>query len=416
MAELVPPSPNPGEIRVLADPAIRFQAQIPTVRMHFTAMTALGLPDFTLVAVRHAATGRSVAAWLVGDERDVWDSSHRPWASTVHLSDDCRRALRADGPGLPPDDLLLRFPHQRIPVRPAVIGNLLAGDEIGLHPDDARRLGVRGWAFVNNDGIPAALRVRLSSDDRDRGFARLSFQTRLLLDLPRAPAGLYPEVLVGPLPRTRDGRPLLVPEPHWHQRGTGHGASRWNLLRPAALLEAALVPALRSPSITFRTLEATPGEDTIGTVRLPEEVFPLLGTEPGKEVYLSWGPGNRAVATALAADPDHQEPSYTPPSIVGHRLDHLTRPPDFARIQIGAASRAALGIPRATVVTVRRRVLPLLMVHLNELIVPVTALFVALAADLRFSPWQLLFACIIILGLLVAPLRVRRPPKGRLPL
>ncbi|MFF5260292.1 hypothetical protein ACFY4C_15200 [Actinomadura viridis] len=77
-------------------------------------------------------------------------------------------------------------------------------------------------------------------------------------------------------------------------------------------------------------------------------------------------------------------------------------------------SRAALGVPRVSVVTVRRRVIPLIMGRLNELIVPSTALMVALTADIKLQAWPLVFTGALIVGLLLAPLRIRRNPRGRI--
>lgn len=380
-------------------------------------MSALGLPDYTLATVSEASEGRRTLAWMVGDLDPVWESCPCPWRSTVRLSRAAWRELRADGTPAPDSQTLdIHFPSTRIPVRPARIGALLDGDEIGFHVDDARRMGISTWVFVNWDGIPAVLRARLSRNEDDRGFARLSYQTRVLLGIPRMPPGLLPELLAGPYPTDGTGHRLLVSQPDWDLPASSH----WHRLkalrtRVGTWGDRAMAWLLRAPAVTLQTRDATPGEDTARTVRLPAEMFPLLGTQPGQEVYVSWGPGNRTIARALVSRPPNDDLSFPKPFAVGAKPSHLSPPPEFARIQIGAASRAALGIPRTTPVTVQRRTAPLLTLKLNELIVPVTALFIGFAADLRMPGWLVLLAGVIVLGLMVAPLRMRRPPLGRLP-
>lgn len=65
-------------------------------------------------------------------------------------------------------------------------------------------------------------------------------------------------------------------------------------------------------------------------------------------------------------------------------------------------------------VTVRRRVGPLIVAKLNELIVPSTALMVALSADIKLKAWALALSGALIVALLLAPLRLRRNPRGRI--
>ncbi|MBE1536410.1 hypothetical protein [Actinomadura algeriensis] len=383
--------------------------QIPTVFLHATVMSDLGLPDLTLVTVRLEGGRRSVAAWLVGSDGGRWDTCPTPVDSTARLSAPVWRDLRtgADRPA-DGDRLEIVIAGTRVPVLPARIERVLSAAEVGLHRDDARRLGLRRWASVNHDGVPALCRVRRTRDDRDRGHVRLSYQARMLLNVPPGTEGARPEVLVGP-PPARGRRMLRVGEPRWSDRGT-----RWprRLPRRAGTgAELAGRVLLRAPALCFRTIEATPGEDREQTVRLPEELFALLGTEPGKQVYLEWGPGNRTVATALplGAIGDGDWPQVR---VAGHR-GSAPRPPDVSVAAVGAVSRAALGVPRTTVVTVRRRVGPLVASRLHQLVVPTTALMVALTADIKLKAWDLALAGAVIVGLMLAPLRMRRNPRGR---
>ncbi|MEW2354369.1 hypothetical protein [Spirillospora sp. NPDC029432] len=381
--------------------------QIPVVLLHRSVMTALGLPDHTLAAVTRGRT--ATAAWLVGSDNRRWRSCPTPWHSTVRLSAPVWNALGGRTPPAAGERVEITVRRERMPVLPARIERLLAGNEIGLHADDARRLGVRRWAFVNHGGIPALCRVRRTKEERDRGHVRLSYQTRMLLGIPPGEGGFAREVLVA-APPARGRRRLRVREPRWGDRGTRWPVRAYRAL--GAAFERAAQGALRAPALTFRTLEAaTPGEDQAPTVRLAEELFPLLGTQPGKQVYVEWGPGNRTIATALPLGEVGRDD--WPDTYVVGRAVTAERPPGVAVAGVGAMSRAALGVPRVAVVTVRRRVGPLIVAKLNELIVPSTALMVALTADIKLKAWSLVAAGVVITALLLAPLRLRRDPRGR---
>ncbi|MFD0906099.1 hypothetical protein [Actinomadura sediminis] len=384
--------------------------QVPTVFLHTETMRGLGLPDLTLVTVRLEGGRRSVAAWLVGSDAAWWRTCPTPPDSTARLSRPVWRDLRtgterpADG-----DRLEIVVAGSRMPVLPARIERLLSAAEVGLHRDDAARLGLWRWASVNHDGVPALCRVRRTRHEADRGHVRLSYQARMLLNVPPSAAGARPEVLIGPPPARGRRRILRVGEPRWSDRGT-----RWPrraVRRAGTWGELAGRVVLRAPALCFRTIEATPGEDREQTVRLSEELFTLLGTEPGKQVYLEWGPRNRTVATALPLG-QIGGGDWPQVRVTGHR-GSAPRPPDVSVAAVGAVSRASLGIPRTAVVTVRRRVGPLVVAKLNQLVVPTTALMVALTADIKLKAWDLVLAGAVIVALMLAPLRMRRNPRGR---
>lgn len=390
-------------------PSDRFFFQLPTIELHHSVTTALGLPDLMLVTVRRLDSGRRVALWLVAGRDPYWTGITRPWHRVARISAAGWRALGSNGIE---DDIPIEisFPESRMDVRPARIDQpLLGGDEIGLHRDDATRLGVSGWVVAHTSRVPAALRVRISDEPDDMGVARISFQGRVLLGIGPAIPGRNPEIRLSPFPVDASGRPLrtaaLRPPRHRVQR----------FIRTLGyLVDQAAIAVLRAPRLTFRVVEASPGEDQALSARLPSELFPLLGTEPGHQVYLSWGPRNESVVTALVASSEHER--FDPPvEVVGPQVPDAPEVPSFAEIRVGAATRAALGIPRVTTVSVRRRVMPLLIGKLNELVLPVTGLFVALSTDVGLRTWQVLVAAVIVLALLFAPLRIRRTPPGRYP-
>jgi hypothetical protein len=396
-------------IEVVTDARRPLLAQVPTVHLHSSLMTALGLSDFTLGSLSDWATGKACGVWAVGKADESWSDCPTPWHRSVRVSNSAWRALGTDEPLSSNRPVALSFPLTRLPVKGVLVEQLIADNEIGLHRDDAARFGISEWAVVNYSGVPAVCRVRRLSSSADLGFVRLTLYGRVLLGVPSWSSGLRPEILISPYPADERGRPLLIAPPPWvptlAQRASGL-VGTW--------ADRICTSALRAPSAVIRTVEATPGEDQALTVRLPAEMFPLLGTFPGKQVYVEWGPGNRAIATALASPssaPNAEEfPDF---QVVGDRLTHAPALPASAQIRIGAATRATLGIPRIAVVTVRRRVLPLIVGRLNELIVPVTGLFIGIAASVHLRAWVLALGIVIILMLLLAPLRIRRPDLRR---
>jgi hypothetical protein len=372
-------------------------------------MTALGLSDFSLGSLSDLATGKACGVWVVGNSDESWNRCPTPWHRSTRVSASAWRALGTGEPLRSNRTVTLSVPGARLPVKGVLAEQLIADNEIGLHRDDAARLGIREWAVVNYSGVPAVCPVRRLSSAADLGFVRLTLYGRVLLGVPSWSPGLRPEVSISPYPADERGRPLLIAPPPWAappvQRTSGIMGT-W--------ADRIFTSVLRAPIAVLRTVEATPGEDQAIAVRLPAEMFPLLGTFPGRQVYVEWGPGNRAIATALASTPTSPGAEELPDfQIVGDRLAHAPILPASTQIRIGAATRATLGIPSITVVTVRRRVLPLIVGRLNELIVPVTGLFIGIAASVHLRAWVLVFGVVIILALLLAPLRMRQPDLRR---
>ena len=395
-------------IKVVIDARSPLHVQNSTIHFHTSVMAGLGLPDFVLATVSRPATGQTASAWVVGNAEEHWSDCPSPWHSTARTSGSLWRALSDEEVARSGEPLEIAIPTARLPIKGSRVEQMIADNEVGLHRDDAVRLGIHDWAVVNYSGLPAACRVRLLDASDDRGFVRVPFYARLLLGVPDWAPGLPPELLVYPFPTDDQGRPLIVPTPTWRQSRSARVRAfcgSWS--------DRIFAAVLRAPDVALRTVEAPPGEDQALTVRLPTDLFPLLGTEPGQHVYIEWGPRNRAIATALAASEDQN--GLPPMQIVGDRLVLAPDVPSYAEIRVGAGTRAALGIPRLTVVTVRRRVTPLIVDRLNQLIVPVTGLFLGIAADVHVSLWLLALGALIIGMLLLAPLRARRPSPGRVP-
>jgi hypothetical protein len=185
------------------------------------------------------------------------------------------------------------------------------------------------------------------------------------------------------------------------------------------VVEQLMRVALRSPPLSFRVIQANPGDDDLrDTIRLHPVAFAALALKPGGQVILNWA-GQRMAVRAL----EDQSPVDTPVSTavlqsIGLRLDTGLLPEDFPAhlvIRIPAPIRTALNIPPSTVIQVRRRLRPAVVSQLNQLTIPVAGLVVAAAAIPAVRGWPLVVGSIAAVVLGLAPLRSPRPPRGHWP-
>lgn len=279
----------------------------------------------------------------------------------------------------------------------------------------------RRWAVATAHGaaVPVQLHCRTMDHDED---ARASHALRLLLgrgeDLPHVQLSSFPRTPF--LLRLTDAGRI--------SRRTRQGAAAVAvtvasclllLLRVADLgLEAILRGAFRSPALSVITTRAHAGDDALDIVRLHPSAFPMLAIKPGAQIVVAWGP-RRTVAIALEDHRTHEVPAASLEARAS-RVEHVSAdlpaefPPHIV-VRVSARVRRNVGAPAATAVQLRRRVRPLLISNLNQLVLPVLGLALA-AAALNRPHWGWLsvgFAALVVLSL--AGLRHPRPPKGPWP-
>jgi hypothetical protein len=150
--------------------------------------------------------------------------------------------------------------------------------------------------------------------------------------------------------------------------------------------ELLLCAAFRSQTLTFRVIQAHPGDDDLrDTVRLHPGAFGPLALRPGGQVLLSWGGQRMAVRALEDQKPFDGEPSSHVMKSVGLRLAAAPLPSDFPAHLIAR-------VPA-----------------------PVAGLVVAAAALPEARGWPLLLGGILAVVLGLAPLRMPRPPRGPWP-
>ena len=140
----------------------------------------------------------------------------------------------------------------------------------------------------------------------------------------------------------------------------------------------------RAPEFSARVMQAHPSDDGSPVISLHPAVYDRIGVEPGQQVLVRWG-GREVVALAVA---DHEPPEAGAPAEAIKRAQRVNRlfpdlpsglPPHVV-VRMSAQLRHELGAPVATVITVRRRLRPVLVRNLNSLVVPLASLVLAGAA------------------------------------
>jgi hypothetical protein len=261
--------------------------------------------------------------------------------------------------------------------------------------------------------------VRIRPAPVDAGTIRLSLLTRSLV------AFAAPSKHTIQLSELMDEEP--TPLVRLRQRPEAAPALRWVaelaavlLRRAVAWMERGCRVFLIAPMLAVRTTEALIGDDTNRVVRVAPELFPLLGIQPGDHVIVQWGArGTLAIALQMpASEPvrdvpqevDRDAPLTSPagPVFDDALVRHLT-------IGVAAEMRSNLGIPRRTVVTIRRRVVPLIFRRINELTIPVGGLLLAAATIKGVSSRHVVVGLVAIVILAMLPARHKGPPAGRWP-
>ncbi|WP_125775121.1 hypothetical protein [Antribacter gilvus] len=285
----------------------------------------------------------------------------------------------------------------------ALVDDLPAGDEVQVSPDEfpgppRRYLLVRGGVTAWVTAVPRA-HVR-------PGTVRAGYQLRLLTETEGADeAGDFTLVAAGSV-RSASRRALSA----W-----GQVRAAWRLLHLGLdqATEVVLRFLFRAPTAAVRVIQAHPGDDGQAIVALHPAVFDRIGLEPGQQVLVRWGP-NEVVAVAVE---DHDPPSVGAPPEGARKVQRVNRlTPDLPDgvaphvvARLSSSLRLALDAPVATVVSVRRRMRPILVGNLYTLVIPLASLVLAGAA-LEDPNWWLINAGTLAMSVFaLAKLRIPRP-------
>ena len=185
--------------------------------------------------------------------------------------------------------------------------------------------------------------------------------------------------------------------------------------------ESALESLLGAPTSTFRTSMAYPGDDDRFLVRIHPSQFPRLGIRPGDHVFIE-RLGRKIVVVAFE---EHLEEEFKSSSHLKRNqtegLDTKNLPEEFPMyliIRVSPRARNALGIPRndvASIVRVKRRLRTQIVSEFNKMILPIALLIIGILPTNLGLLWKLgLIISIVplIIGVALAPLKIRLTPKG----
>ncbi|WP_020016886.1 hypothetical protein [Promicromonospora sukumoe] len=378
----------PARTRYTAVP-VKIPSGLPTVVVHPDVLAGIHGP----VPVTVATDDRSTVAWAWSAAADgVPEAARGLLPGEIGASGGLSDAMTGA------TELSLRVP----PIAPlrtsaALARDMPAADEVQVNPADL----VPGTYLLVRNGVTAWVRAVARGHVR-RGTVRLAYQLRLLIAADGA-ADDSSVALVAALPEViRSGA-----QGPWSRR---FGAA------VDTVLEHLWRALFRAPEFSARVVQAHAGDDGAPVVTLHPAVFDRIGIESGQQVLVRWG--GREVAALAVADHDPPETGVPPESIkrvqrVNRLWPHL---PDgmspHVVVRMSSRLRGDLGAPVATVVTVRRRLRPVLVGNLNALVVPLASLVLAGAA-LPDPHWLMLGLGTAVMSVFaLARLRIPQPRSG----
>lgn len=247
----------------------------------------------------------------------------------------------------------------------ALVDDMPSADEVQVNPADLQP----GPYLLVQGGVTAWVRV-VPRDHVRRGAVRLAYQLRLLTASGGAADNAHVTLVAAPPDMVR------------HQLPTRR------VLRASEAVDRTMErlwrALFRAPEFSARVVQAHAGDDGASIATLHTAVFDRIGIQSGQQVLVRWG-GREVVALAVA---DHDPPISGSPTASMKKVQRVNRLwPDLPEgisphvtVRLSTRLRDQLGAPVATVVTVRRRMRPVLVQNLNSLVVPLASLVLAGAA------------------------------------
>jgi hypothetical protein len=390
-------------------PAPDIKSAVPCGAVEPTILASWGLKQGSQLLIEH--NERAVAIWMHGDNRVP---KQEKGVLVIWLTKRARTALGIGDSGSVVVNATIPKTVQ-LTADVALVDDLPKSYEVDVSAAVRRRITTRsGWGLLTYDEIPMPVRLRQRKIDSSK--IRISFPTRALI----YPASDLKGEILQLSSVLEDRLPFLVRlrtrHPYRGILGLLVGLSKRLIHHIGQLFELILRPILLAPIVVTRTTEALIGEDTYPVVRINSQIFPLIGIKPGDQVIVSWA-SRQVVATALESVEMNTDPkvSTTLQRTDLHHTGTRTCIAPHLAIGITAPMRAFLGIPRHTVVNVRRRLTPLILGRINELTIPVGGLLLAALALPGVPRWGISVSILIVIGLALISERYRLPPTGRWP-
>ncbi|GAB2499422.1 hypothetical protein GCM10027063_43750 [Promicromonospora xylanilytica] len=336
---------------------VKIASGLPIAVMHPDMLSGTAGP----VPVTVATESRDAVAWAWRSDADgIPESARALHPGQIGMSRRLRAAMHdaATVSVQMPEVVSLR-------IFSALVDDMPAADEVQVNPNDVEP----GTYLLVQGGVTAWVRA-VPRDHVRPGTVRLAYQLRLLT----ASDGATDNGLVALVA----ARPDVI-----RHRLPGKRVQRASEAVDRAM-ERLWRALFRAPEFSARVVQAHAGDDGAPIVTLHPAVFDRIGIESGQQVLVRWG-GREVVALAVA---DHDSPVSSSPTESIRKVQRVNRLwPDLPEgisphvtVRMSTLLRDQLGAPVATVVTVRRRLRPVLVRNLNSLVVPLASLVLAGAA------------------------------------
>lgn len=347
-------SPAPSGLTTVP---VTIASGLPTAVVHPDMLSGTNGPvPVTVIADGHATVAWAWSAAADGIPEAARDISPRQ----VGVS----RRLRAAVSGAMAVSVRVP-PITRLRTLSALVDDMPGTDEVQVNPEDLEP----GMYLLVHGGVTAWVRARPRDHVRP-GTVRLAYQLRLLTASDGAPDSAVVALVAAE--RTVIRHHLPVKRFQRASEAVDRTMERlWRVL-------------FRAPEFSARVIQAHAGDDGAPIVTLHGAVFDRIGIESGQQVLVRWG-GREVVALAVA---DHDPPASGSLTDAMKKVQRVNRLwPDLPdgmsphiTVRMSTRLRDQLGAPVATVVTVRRRLRPVLVRNLNSLVVPLASLVLAGAA------------------------------------
>lgn len=347
-------SPTPSGLTTVP---VKIASGLPTAVVHPDLLSGTNGPvPVTVIADDHATVAWAWSASADGIPEAARDIS----PSQVGVS----RRLRAAVSGA--TAVSVRVPAiAQLRTYSALVDDMPGANEVQVNPEDIKP----GTYLLVQGGVTAWVHA-VPRDHVRPGTVRLAYQLRLLI----ASDGGADNALVA----------LVAAGPEVVR----HHLPGKRVIQASEAVDRAMEQLwralFRAPEFSARVIQAHAGDDGAPIVTLHPAVFDRIGIESGQQVLVRWG-GREVVALAVA---DHDPPTSGSPPQSMKQVQRVNRLwPDLPEgmsphvtVRISTRLREQLGAPVATVVTVRRRMRPVLVQNLNSLVVPLASLVLAGAA------------------------------------
>ena len=303
-------------------------------------------------------------------------------------------------------------------IKPTLIDDFPTIDKIDVHPEVFKYFKKNGLTpYLLNHHFILPIKLRLRNNIKNNQV-RISLSTRVILNHENNDKKIKTITLGG---FNKKEKIHFLPRKHHYSyqllRKDLLAALKRIVQIPVSLVEFIIRLFVRAPKLHLRTVEPFDGDDHQSIIRMHRECFKLLGIDSGEQVIINWN-NRKTIATALefeGLDERNDELKTYNKSMVETFYEGTAYKINNLSVGVSAMLRAALGIPRYTTISIRRRVVTLFLKKFNELLIPLIGLIIAGSSIEGFSSIYYYYGIFGSILFILISLRKWDTPKGKLP-